>query len=499
MRSRKLLEIATRYRLALFTLLYVSIFLCVTAMLAAKASMVADDFRFLQPDFPILSFIYNDDSGRVAHGIVLTINQALFGEGAVNVFPVAVVILFMTSLALLAFAIFRSIRAVLGSLVFAVLLMTTFHSFFDFSLFFSAATTHTLTLVYLITLASLLVRAARAGFTPRPYHYAFILLFCLFGSLLSELAAVLGGFAVLFFIAIAMLSDTNKVMPARLVKNIKPLHIGIILTSIAGFLIIYFSPGSTTRRFNNVSDAGISSSLQGALADYASLIMHFFTSLPAVLALISGSIILFLLIADKPSYRQYVMPTALFFLFLPVFVFLTTNYSLGYTAMRMYNMTDFFFFTALSLLLVKLALWLNDRHRSLNQKILIATCALLAVVCLGIFIARDARDIYLAESMRKVQLEYRQDTITKAIQANQSSITFMPAPLLLTKTEAIDMTFYPTESPHSTWLYGDLLAYYGLIGSDRPIVVAPQPLAYCIDKDILSRFKELLAKKCGSY
>lgn len=503
MRTDSIRKIIRQNWQTLSVALYVGLFLGLVVLLSSRAAPIADDFRLLRPNFPIISYLYNTDSGRVSHGLSVAINWTLFGDNVVKVFPPLLVSTFIASVALLFFSVFRNNRSVLGGAVFSVLAMVSMHSFFDFSLFFSAATAHSIALIYLLLLSSFLIYASRSTYGVKWYLYIPVFIACLLGGMLTELAALLGCVIALFFVLLSFIRNTPQTSSIFLefFKSIKTLHLVIISANIISFLVIYFSPGSITRRQSSETGSNITAAFQNPFADYIELISHFFISPTNILPILCGALILYLLLVNSGQYDKRASVLSMGFLFvLPFLIFFTTNYSLSYTAMRMYNLADFVFLLATSSLLAHIGYISLKRNNTQipNRLSLVIACAILGIISLFSFATRDAANIYKAEGARTELLNYRADKISDDLRLNASSVSFMPAPLLLTNTEAIDMTYYPNESPESTWLYGHILNYYR-IPPDSTVTLSSQPVHYCINTDVLSRFKEVLAKKCGTY
>ena len=464
------------------------------SILASSTNLIADDYRLLRAGFPTLSYIYNHDSGRVSHGIVLSASKALFGEKAVHIFPILVIIIFITSVCLLVFTVTRNKGSLLYGSAFALLFICSIHSLYDFAFFFSAATAHTLTLSYLIGVAALLVYVRGQGPLRERRLYIAAAGFCLWGGMLSELAAVLSCIIVVACMAYDAASLPDGSLFRRIVRSFRPVYLYIAIANIVGFLVIFLSPGSAHRRAANMGGTPLGQVLERALSDFAAMVQHYTTPAGA-LALLSITLVFVVLMRQARIIQaRSIVIAATVSLCAPLVIFATTNQSLGYTALRMFNIADFFFVTGVALL----AAYVFAQYMKDVRVVYAALCPLV-LASLALFAAHDFRAIHTAETKRAALLAQRQAIIAHDLHTKGTkTVRFLPAPLLLTDTEAIDTTFYPSASPQSLWLYPELLRYYH-IPTTAKVRLLEQPNGYCIASDVQSRFKEVLAKACGTF
>jgi hypothetical protein len=471
-------------------IVFLGIVLVGGAIMATKNSLVADDYLFLQPDFPLLSHLYNDDSGRVSHAIMMTVFRNIFGVYAVNILAMLTIValtgaIFFLFKQLVANRIIKTSKKnlLVLSLIIGSLFLVILYSYYDFDLFFTAAATHSLTLIYAILLAGLYLKI-RA--TPPHYCIWWSILLCIvtaFCSMLSEMAAVIG---VIFGVCliICYLYKTGRDLRQQLLTPIFAIGLSII-----GFLVVYFSPGSTNRRLGN-SHYDFIYVAKGAIMDYFNMFTDIILS-PKIFAVVLASIIFYLFckkIAIK-DHKKALLAASLLAAF-PAIIFLVTNYSIGYTAMRLFNLADLFLFSAMIVLGFVVLSKINVKNNWLTN-----ISSLLFVMTIIVYATSIFLPITCAENMRNDILRERSAIINAT--KNNSSVNVLPAPLLLEKTEAIDMTFYPDENQFGLWNSHSIYSYYGVSGKN--IRILQQPEYYCVDQDVYDRTNQILAKKCGSY
>lgn len=449
-------------------------------ILSVKNQLIADDFTQSQQYNSLTSHIYFNDSGRVSHGAFMQLFYTLFGpQFAIKIFPIFILSYLITIICLLVRQLSKDKLSVNYGIILALCLISVMPSLFDFSLFF-AACLHSLTLVGSLSYILLLLKLSKNyGKSNRLYIiYGILATLTIFLGLLSEISLfIIPGILLLFAI--------NNESPLKT----SILYLPLLILEMVSFLVIYLSPGSSQRRIGN--KIPIQTVLSGSLRDigdllFSSLSNPFFIILAISLAIISINIF------TIRSNRRFNVSFSLFLLTISSLIILSANFSLGYTSMRLQNIAVFTFllFCIFSTRLIALRynITLGDRLQRLLF-ILSVTAIILT------FTFRQFLPINRALDMRKDILLERFDLIKQ----NSSSdyVKILPAPLLLEETEAIDLSFYPLESPQGLWLYKSIIKYYNI--ENKTILWEKQPKDYCINIDVFNRFKEVEAKKCGTY
>lgn len=478
MRTRKFPKLDPLTVLCTLLILVVLVF---TAVLSLKNSFIADDFIQYPAKDIITEHIYLRDSGRISHGLVMQFLYGVFDSKAVNILPLMIVLFLFGALMHLGYTLTKKRRE---SLWISSLLGTSFlaamPSFFDFSLFFSAACVHSISFIVLTLLSSLLIDRYITHARDKTYvQLAIIYCLSIFLALLSELSSILMcGILLTLGLYLRNYKSIVKFLPL----------LGI---QLSGFLIIYTSPGSTGRRADASAGQSIPEILQGALADFLHTSQLTITNTLFITTSLLTAAILAKYINTKKS-LPYVLFGSLF-IFIPFAITATTNFSLGYTSLRMFNLGTF---SVLCLMIIFWLLLLRVKTIFTRvDRLLPYLKATLPVVLAAIFLINNFIPINSALESRSKQLKERESLIESSRESG--TVDFLPAPLLLKNTEAIDVGFYPKESPNSRWLYSALLGYYKI--RDYEINLLEQPDRYCINVDIYNRFKEIDAKKCGTY
>lgn len=478
MRTWKLPKLDLPSILSSLLILFILVF---TVILSLKNSFIADDFIQYPAKDIITEHIYLRDSGRISHGLVMQFLYGIFDSKAVNILPIIIVVLLFGALMHMGYTLTKKLRE---SLWISGLLGTAFlaamPSYFDFSLFFSAACVHSISFIVLILVSSLIIDRYITHARDRTYvQLAIIYGLSVFLALLSELSSILMcGILLTIGLYIKNYKSIVKLLP-------------LLAIQLSGFLIIYTSPGSTGRRADASAGQSILEILHGALVDFLHTSQLTMTNALFIVSSLLTAVILAKYITTKKS-LPYILFGSLFIL-IPFVITATTNFSLGYTSLRMFNLGTF------SVLCLMIILWLLLlRFKTIStmaDRLLPYLKATLPVILAAIFLINNFIPINSALESRSQQLKERESLIESS--RKLGTIDFLPAPLLLSNTEAIDIGFYPEESPNSRWLYSALLGYYGI--RDFEINLLEQPDQYCINVDIYNRFKEIDAKKCGTY
>lgn len=452
-----------------------------TVFLATKNAFIADDFIQYPAKNVITEHVYLRDSGRISHGIVMQLLYGVFDSRAINIMPILVVVSLFFVLTHLGYTLTKKRRESfwIGSILASVFL-ATMPSFFDFSLFFSAACVHSVSFIIIIFASSLVIdryitHARKKGYAQLIAIYTL----SIFLSLLSELSSIIMC-GILIALAISM-RDIKRII------KLAPLA----LIQLVGFVIIYTSPGSTGRRADASTGQSLLEIIQGSLRDTLHISQLPLANIFVVIASLVLATILINHINPKNKLRYALF--GLLFISIPLVITVTTNASLGYTSLRMQNIA---MFSMIILMIIFWLLLLKIRSvYAIANRLLPYLRIVLPILLTIVFTITVHMPISYALDSRNNQLERRESLIEQSRESG--TIDFLPAPLLLKDTEAIDIGFYPEESPNSRWLYSALLGYYNI--RDFDINLLEQPDQYCINVDIYNRFKEIDAKKCESY
>jgi Flp pilus assembly pilin Flp len=115
---------------------------------------------------------------------------------------------------------------------------------------------------------------------------------------------------------------------------------------------------------------------------------------------------------------------------------------------------------------------LLDRNR--------ATAIGLALAAAGtVGLAHKAAPIIRAERLRAQAVSQRGASVRRQLAADDGTIRLTPAPLLTVYTQALDLSFGPTDQQRD-WIAQALRGYYRIPVTDRLQIVARQPRDYCV-------------------
>jgi hypothetical protein len=427
----------------------------------------------------------------LAQAIIIWIFRELFGDFAVVVLPI-------TLLGLLIFAIYKLLRAIeyhgiihsesrvktaILAFFMAALLEGLFYSFYDFSLFFTAAAAHSLALVFMIVITAIVIKNFDQKIRIRNLIAIFI--FTVLCGTLNEFA---GTYAACLAIAACLYSIFSN---RKFIFRSNRQSIVIFVAGIIGFLTIYFSPGSVGRRAGNSPHFGIIEAASGAFHDYGTALIDLFTSyrLVFLIAALLITIAVLKLSTLKTKTPKFSIGKVSILLLLcglfPLVIFFVANYSIGYTAMRLTNIVDVFILSFVIILVSLLSRFLKSKTVVNVIRCVVPFFAAVAAVVIIIYLFIP---VIKAENRRNDLVVQRTEYMTR----NE----FLPAPLLLSRTEAIDVTYYPKENAFGTWNLDNELDYYGLPHNSKIIA---QPKDYCLNYSIYDRTGKILAKSCGNY
>ena len=442
---------------------------------AARASIIADDFSYFnhyaQQGGPVAYVLdhYLTHNGRLGQASLFAFTYALFGQGAIQLVPMLLFTALVFALAYMIrfFVTFDGPRQLI-SYSLAVLLVAggllLSPSMFDSFLWLTAST------VYLGGLAfSLLTFCLGLHLYRKQSGLLAALglgLAAAWSGTFTEPLTICTGVTGFLILIYGVLKTDQQ---ARL------LGAALWLGSLAGFALVYFSPGTMARREYYGTEISISQILGSFPAELSRFIS--LSSEIGYLLVIIAALALYAL--ASPRWREGMAPKLLLGLSLAIFtiyfLFHTFVARTGSPVLALRTLTNPAFSLAISVLLLTLAL----SKLALGRDKTLLALALAGVLALGslLGLVGYADTTASALNMRSHYLELRAQSIQQELAQNPDGpIHFQPLPIIL-ESEAVDLFW--KDQGQIDWVIEAISRWYGVENLEQVLIING-PEGYCL-------------------
>ena len=454
---------------------------------AVDARPIADDWWFISDarhwGFGTYMRVNLGSSGRFSQFALAWLSSKLFGAAAVNVLPLALLVLAVGSAA---WAIRRAakliaarvthIDATLLAVLAVVSVVATAPSLYDTIDWFAASVAYLAGAVTALVVAGLYVGFLATREPPSFWATAGVAL----------LAAVAGGFHELVGVTLT-LAGLLTILTARdlrrssarnrLLARLGVTTLGAALGTAANLL----GPGAQDRARAQGAHVSLVAAVRTALHNMSFLRSDVRNGV-LLLAFATGVVTwqLFGSVRQRRARRWLYVWTA-FLLIVPWSVTAALTAWAGSTESG--DRSPFraaFLGTGSVAVAIVLGTWaVLSSYPSVLSQLRAGLLAFVLAVAGTIGFAHAANPILRAESIRARVVDARSASIKHQLGEGRKTIKVSPAPLLTVFTQAYDLSFVTTDSQRSGWLSA-VRQYYGIPTGDPVTVVARQPRSYCL-------------------
>lgn len=459
---------------------YITVSTLITGLLVAAAFLarpIADDYAYfsnaaIDNPFKFMYDFFMHQTGRLGQGFFVSTLHALFGDAAViagaliQLVALIGVSVWLTYLLLSKLKRHRLINAIAVGSFGAITTLLVSASIFDTYLWFTSSSVYLMSLIFMVASAAVLLTFSRLK-KLKFWHYLLVFIMVLVGQTFSEPTSAI------IIVLLTILATYNLM---RKLPNKLPLT--ALVASVAGFLLVYLSPGSQNRQ--DVSESAFSA--------YAVIVKPIFDTINfsdfffswRILPVIALSVLIaYVLPKLKKQSTLIVLGIAAIFIIVPPYIlFAITNYSMGeYIPIRTYTVP-----LALSAIGISLAIgiglyWAHEKLKSKYKSIALPALGYITVSIAFVATLPAIVTIIQAESLRIGATEFRTSSIHAQLAENKESISILPAPIFLNESEAIDFYFGKEQI---SWFESSFKRYYS-IPEETKLVYLDQPLGYCMD------------------
>ena len=445
---------------------------------------IADDFAFFseaQSDNPIATAtrFYLDENGRAGHGFFTATLYGLFGERAVVVGAIVLLIGLALSLIWLARTILVKIlgdktpwsKAIALGLWSTAVVILSSRSLYDSYLWLTSSTVYITGIIGSVIIAILAINLFLSK-RLRWWHLVGFGVVIIINSYFNEITDVyLVGTFIFALIVYGLVKKFNICeLKTKNRKNISVLVVGLIVLTVA-FLMLYLSPGSNERR----SLMNSSFDIYAMFIQPLSQMVDFKYLLSPQIALSVGVLALLVTgILPKTSAKQvaFSMIAGLVYLLAIVYVFCVINgYAQdGYIALRSYiipaSVVGVVGSIMISIVVSKL---IGGNTMVLNILITLLIMAIIPVTYMYY------KPIIQAVATRHDAFVTRANSIRRQVSRDNGVVEVEALPVLLVDTEAQDLGFNGIQED---WVTKAFKRYYDMSESTK-LVYLPQDNHYC--------------------
>lgn len=444
---------------------------------------IADDFAFFseaQSDNPIVTAarFYLDENGRAGHGFFTATLYGLFGERAVVVGAIVLLIGLALSLIWLARTILVKILddktpwpkvIALGLWSTAVVILSS-RSLYDSYLWLTSSTVYITGIIGSVIIAILAINLFLSN-RLRWWHLVGFGVVIIINSYFNEITDVyLVGTFIFALIVYGLVKKFNICeLKTKKRKNTSVLVVGLIVSTVA-FLMLYLSPGSNERR----SLMNSSFDIYAMFIQPLSQMVDFKYLLSPQIALSVGVLALLVTgILPKTSAKQvaFSMIAGLVYLLAIVYVFCVINgYAQdGYIALRSYIIPASVVGVVGSIMISIIVSKLIGNTMVLNILITLLIMAIIPVTYMYY------KPIIQAVVIRHDAFVTRANSIRRQVSSDNGVVEVEALPVLLVDTEAQDLGFNGIQED---WVTKAFKRYYDMSESTK-LVYLPQDNHYC--------------------
>ena len=444
---------------------------------------IADDFTFFseaQSDNPIATAarFYLDENGRAGHGFFTAMLYGLFGERAVVVGVVILLMGVMISLIWLARTILVKIldnktpwpKAIALGLWSTTVVILSSHSLYDSYLWLTSSTVYITGIIGSVIIAILAINLFLSK-RLRWWHLVGFGVAIILNSYFNEITDVyLIGTFIFALIVYGLVRKFNVCeLKTKNSKNISVLVVGLIASTVA-FLMLYLSPGSNERR----SLMNSSFNIYAMFIQPLNQMVNFKYLLSPQIALSIGVLALLVTnILPKTSVKQvaFSMIAGLVYLLAIIYVFCVINgYAQdGYIALRSYIIPASVVGIIGSIMIGIIVSKLIGNMMVLNMLITLLIIATIPVTYMYY------KPIIQAVAIRHDAFVTRANSIRRQVSSHNGVVEVEALPVLLVDTEAQDLGFNGIQEDLVTKVFKK---YYDMSESTK-LVYLPQDNHYC--------------------
>ncbi len=459
---------------------YSSVLLSPLIIIAMMIRPIADDFVYFTDShitnpFKYAFYFYFNQTGRLSQAFLVSSLYRTFGDKTVIFGAIIQLLLLIVACIVCCYAIFyrkkktSHVSMIALGLLFTIISLLSSPSLFDTYLWLTSSTVYTASMIALffsIALAALFVRYK----VNKIWKYIGLFLFIFIAQLFSEPTSVIMICMSAIFIVLSVSIIKNK--------NLFKVSVTFLISSILGFLTMYFSPGSHLRQINCGSHFNLNDTLISSFFDISKL-SYLFTTYRIYFIVILALFISTLLPKLSKKITTYSIIIILFSIFVVAYsLFVTTRYSMGsYIPFRTFSVPTAII-SILFAIAIGTAISFGMYHIPIfkNSKNIITSFMLITAVVVSSFTTLASYiPVIHAVAQRSEAYDTRALSIKEQVATQSSVIHITPLPTLLINTEGID--FYYGNSQVS-WFESSFRKYYSIPITSK-IIYDNQPQTYC--------------------
>lgn len=475
---KKRITIDTLNRPAIIELPFTSLWVFTALLLAALfvicllAQPIADDYYSLAyiPHQTALHYIhhsYTRENGRFASAIVMVYGIKLFGIHAIKVVPALEIVALAAASTCLVWQIIkdrpRSLRqaTLLGSAFTGVVLLVV-PSIFDTNAWYASNINYVPALIGSISIAAMYLYLYQHSRRPWSLYISFALLVFVSQGFIEPTAAVTCLAASLLLIR-------------EIIAKRKTLMLTVTLwaSAAAGLAAVYFAPGTQHREQKQHSVLNFHAVFIDSLRDFTYTKSTLFSWRIALILTLGIAFALLIPTLSRRA-RVWYATIGLALCIVPTYITgMATQFSGGTYMSPTRTATVSISFLTIGLLLIIVSfVHATKLYLSRWLQIFLYTVMIVGIVASTLPILTVVK----AETLRDSLIRYRVASISEQLSAHQQTIYVIPAPILLTDSQAIDVSY---KSNQDAWFIKAFSDYSGLQGHTIHIISKP-PAGYCL-------------------